>query len=303
MKKLLFFLSFLTASTFVFGQEASKDTTSTEYKIKTGKGKNMRVIIQKEGKNDTLDIDGPDSRKIMVITGKDKGDQQDSIYFEMPRRKSSRSRKKVSRTSYYFDFGWNALMNQGKFYDNGPLELNYFKSSGVNLGFQKSFGLIGQKFRISAGLGIESNNFRFRNNTTISRAGDLTRFDLDTANGKIFEKNKLTLTYLYLPLMLEFRSNPWKPSQSFNLSAGAEIAYLLQSYTKQVISEGTTTQYFKVFEQRDFNLAPFKASLIARVGYGNFSLFVRYGLTDMFRNTPANPQAQSFMAGFTVIGF
>ncbi len=302
MKKLLALLTFLFTASFAFSQEAGKDTANTEYKIKTGKGKNMRVIIQKEGKNDTLDIDGPDSRKIMVISGKDKEDQ-DSIYFEMPRKRTSKSKKKVDRTSFFFDFGWNALMNKGEFYDSGPLELNYFKSSGINLGFQRSFGLIGEKFRIAAGLGLESNNFRFRNNTNISRTGDLTNFDIDTTSGRVFDKNKLTLTYLYVPLMLEFRSNPWKPSQSFNISAGAEVGYLLQAYTKQVYAEGTTTQYHKVFEQRDFNLAPFKASLIARVGYGNFSMFVRYGLTEMFRNTPNNPQAQSFMAGFTVIGF
>lgn len=294
----------MVSASLAFGQEAGKDTSNTEYKIKTGKGKNMRVIIQKEGKNDTLDIDGPDSRKIMVITGKEKGEDQDSIYFEMPRKRPTKSKKKnVDRTSFYFDFGWNALMNQGTFYDNGPLELNYFKSSGINLGINRSFNLIAEKFRLAVGLGLESNNFRFRNNTNIERVGDVTRFEIDTTSGRIFDKNKLTLTYLYVPLMLEFRSNPWKPSKSFNISAGAEVAYLLQSYTKQVYSEGTTTQYHKVFEQRDFNLSPFKASLITRVGYGNFSLFVRYGITEMFRNTPNNPQAQSFMAGFTVIGF
>ena len=113
MKNWLILTVLIASTSFAHAQEVAKDSSSKEYKLRTGKGKNMRVIIQKEGKNDTLDIDGPDSRKIMVITGKDKGEEQDSIYFEMPRKRTKKSRKKsVSRNSFYFDFGWNALMNK-----------------------------------------------------------------------------------------------------------------------------------------------------------------------------------------------
>ena len=87
---------------------------------------------------------------------------------------------------------------------------------------------------------------------------------------------------------------------SFHLAAGALFSYRLGSKTKQKYSEDGKD--YKVKNRNDFNMNPFRASLAARVGYGQFTLFANYSITEMFEDNDG-PEIYPFTVGISLAAF
>ncbi|MFO7873950.1 MAG: DUF2807 domain-containing protein [Bacteroidales bacterium] len=181
------------------------------------------------------------------------------------------------------------------------MDLEYNRSIQVDLNIWEqelvlargNNGLLG----LVSGIGFSWNNYRFSNNIKLVHGEDELRHYTDTIHE--LEKNKLTVSHMNVPLMLEFQHNPFGGS-NFHAAAGINAGLRLRSHTKQVYQlEGERT---KDKEYRDFHLVPFRYAAIARIGWGRINLFASYSLNSMFRDDKG-PELYPFNVGIRIINF
>jgi hypothetical protein len=291
MKKYILFLAVLgLAATAASAQDAP-----------TAPEKDKKIIIKfKDGKWDTTyvdlaeedEIDDEESDSDMDDFKKDMKELKDELSKIKPKKKG------IDKSYFYIDLGFNSLMQNGGLNltgKNAPMSLNQGNSFGWGFSWARSENLIAQKLRFQYGLGFEFNNYSFRRDSSVSIAGDSINF-VGAAAGLV--KNRLNVNYLTIPLMLQFSSNPYKMSKSFNISAGAELGIRLgKMNTRQEYSLPNETKQ-TVMTSGGFNAAPWKLSLLGRVGYGKMDVMVRYSLTTLFEQyVNTNPDVTPVMAG------
>ncbi len=266
IKTILILLSFISGS--LIAQE--KDSTS----------------------NDTTKITW--GKKKILIIGNDSWEDEDDDEPKTP----------AQRYNHFagLDIGVNGFVSPNNSLDLQKeaqfLDLNYGKSIVVGLNvWEQYIPIAKEKFGIVTGLGIEYANYDLDNDIDIFHDKDTT-FGFENLN-KSINKNKFKTTYLNLPLMLE--TNIGKDAQhSFHLAAGALIGYRLGSKTKQKYSENG--EGYKVKNRGDYNLNPWRLSATARVGYGDFTFFASYSLTELFEDNKG-PEVYPFTIGISLITF
>lgn len=155
------------------------------------------------------------------------------------------------------------------------------KSIGMDINLMDAVIYSYRSFGVVMGLGIESNNYRFANNVSITKDGQgNTMIDNSfTERGIHLSKSKLTTTYLNIPLLLQFKFP--RSSGSFGsgyVSAGVIAGIRLQSYTKTISAELGKQKVFN-----DFNLRNFHFGFMASVGYAGFNVTAKYYPHSIFR--------------------
>ena len=152
-------------------------------------------------------------------------------------------------------------------------DLRNKKSVDVNIWlFMQRLNLIKHVVNLKYGLGVELNNYRYRDN--IRFATDPTSVYMDTIS---YSKNKLAADYVTVPFMLNFNFTP-KLEHGFGLSVGASAGYLYSSRQKLISPE---TGKFKVHD--DFDLNPWKISWIGELQLGPVKLYGSYATKSMFK--------------------
>ncbi len=210
-------------------------------------------------------------------------------------------KKKVDKELFLIDIGANGFMQNGGLNLGGsslPLrtENGLNKSIGWGFTFARTENLIAQKLRFQYGLGFEFNNYRLRDDSVLTTRRD-TVFFAAPANGAL-TRNTLHMSWINFPVMLHFTSNPYKRSRAFNLAVGAELGLRIGNLRNTQRYDLGNDIYQEVRTSGPQNTMPWKASLVARAGYGDVDVFVRYGITEMFRqNGPNNPSVNPVMAG------
>jgi len=175
------------------------------------------------------------------------------------------------------------------------LELDYAKSLqlGLNI-FEKDFHIYKNYVNIVTGLGFDFNHYAFQNNITLN--GDTTYLSAITDSTIDYKKNKLNITYIKIPLMLEFNTSK-NPNKNLHIAVGAEFAYRIHAVTKQKYD--ANDKHIKIRQRDDFNLEPFRYSAVARIGYNDVTIFANYGLNRLFKKDKG-PQVYPFTIGVTV---
>jgi hypothetical protein len=200
-----------------------------------------------------------------------------------------------------FELGVNGLLNKDMALANPAgyefLDQNYAKSIAVSINFfEQNVNLISQHLGLVTGMGITWNNYRFSNdNTKLTHEGEFDGF-FDTDATKNYEKSKLVVSYLRVPLMLEFQTNSKMKANSFHLSGGVVGAVRIGSHSK-IIYNGNKSK-----DRSDFYINPFKVDAIAKIGWGVINLYGTYSLTEMFRSNKG-PEVYPFEIGITLAAF
>ncbi len=156
-----------------------------------------------------------------------------------------------------------------------PSEFKLITGKSINFNvwlIMQRLNVYKHKLNLIYALGVEMNNYRFARNITYI-PGYPTTIIRDTVN---FSKNKLFASYLTVPLMLNFNSNPVRPGRSFEMSLGLSAGYLVKSRTKQISAERG-----KVRRTDDFNLNKWRVGLTGELGYGPVKLYGNYALTPL----------------------
>ncbi len=165
------------------------------------------------------------------------------------------------------------------------MDLNTGKSFNWNINmFEQSFGLFSRHVGLVTGIGFEFNNYRFDNGNSIEKDDDGNIVGLDFGPTYNIDKSKLTTIYLICPLLLEFQipvSND--KDKNIHISGGVVGGIKAGSYTKVKYSDNGKPGKNKTKD--DFNLAPYRYGVTARIGYGDLNLFATYYLTPMFEKS------------------
>lgn len=169
-------------------------------------------------------------------------------------------------------------LNQGK-----SIEFN-FNFYELNIGLAKNYvGLV-------SGMGFSFNNYRFENAYTIVKGQSRTEpVSLDENN---LAKTKLAVSYLNVPLLLEFQIPVNQHEGRLFLNAGIVGGVKIGSHTK--VKYGNN----KEKDRSGFNINSFNYAATARVGYKDVSLFAKYSLTPLFASGKG-PELTPFTIGIS----
>jgi hypothetical protein len=246
------------------------------------------VIVKKNSVKDSTK-----KKTITISSGTD-----DFFDIKIGRLDKSKKLKNVSTNWFIFDLGFTNV-NDKTNYTNAQAS-NYFvsnpsgakptassfnlingKSSNFNIWFfMQKINLAKHKLNLKWGVGYEMFNFRYEKSLSFRNQPENYIF-LDTIS---FSKNKLYANYLTIPLMLNYCSNPSKKS-AFTASAGVSVGYLIGSRNKQI-----SEQRGKQKINGNFDLEPFKVSMVGEIGLGPIRLYGSYALNNMFKSTTSIDQ-------------
>ncbi len=175
------------------------------------------------------------------------------------------------------------------------LELDYARSRSFSWNVaQYNFHIYKNYINLVTGAGFEWNSYVFKQNVTLATDVNMISAMNDSID---FTKNKLKSTWVKAPLMIEFNTNK-DENKSFHIAVGAEIGYnIFRNRQKQEYMYKGEEQKRKTKD--DFNINPFRYSLVARVGFGRYTLFANYGMSELFKANQG-PQVYPFSMGINI---
>jgi hypothetical protein len=262
--------------------------------------------IKVQRNEDTIRIGG------MIILKKGESDEKKRVTVTVGNRKARKAHANISTSSFIFDIGlsnWTDKTNYASATANGDivnkpglpdlsandLKLKTIKSVNINIWFfMQRLNLVKHYVNLKYGLGLELNNYRFKNNISFNEGGmnpynptQHVSHPFIFRDSVSFSKNKLAADYVTVPLMLNFRTNPDYSDKGLSLSVGISMGYLYSSRNKQ-----KSESRGKEKNREDYDLEKWKFSYIGELGLGPVRLYGSYSPKSIFKNelnfTPYN---------------
>ncbi|WP_305982110.1 outer membrane beta-barrel protein [Roseivirga thermotolerans] len=191
------------------------------------------------------------------------------------------------------------------------LRLNNFESKTVNITYYYDLPIGNSKFTFTPGLGLGLEKFSLKDNYTLTSSLDNTGnlvvapAQLTNQLSNVFEfgKSKFAANYVDIPLEIRFYKRKNQYSRGLRAALGGKVGLLYSSFTKYKW-EDTTGENHMVKNRADYGLTRFRYGVQGRVGFGGFSLFGYYELSDKFDVAPAGGEnTRNFTFGVSLTGF
>jgi hypothetical protein len=197
-----------------------------------------------------------------------------------------------------FQFGWAGWAGK-------PDSINTkgFPKS-VNLYFMFDFPVkTNQKISIGIGAGFGSDHIYFDKMYLGIKDLTTTLTIDDRSDTAYFDKYKLAVSYLEAPLEFRYTQNPMQSNKSFKAAIGMKVGTITNAHTRgkdYVGAAGGTNEYIqKELSKRFINKTRFVAT--GRVGYGIFSVFGSYQISQLFKDGLA-PEVHPWAIGLQISG-
>jgi hypothetical protein len=160
------------------------------------------------------------------------------------------------------------------------------------------------KLSVAIGVGVASDHIKFKKTFVGIKEGTDVIPIVDRSDTNYFKKTKLVTTYLEAPLELRFTANPYSNHRSFKAALGLRAGFLINAHTRNKVlqsRQGNTINDYQVKESSKgfFNSTRFVG--MARVGWGNLSLFGSYQINALFKEG-RGPDVRPFSIGLTLSG-
>lgn len=207
------------------------------------------------------------------------------------------------------EFGLNNYLNKDYSLslksEDEYMSLNASRSIDFNFNFvQHSFGIIGNRFGLVTGLGFEFYNYFFRHNNSINtdaQGNVISRTYYDNSNNVInLEKSKLAMSFLTVPLLLEFQfPGHLNNNQRARIAVGVIGGLKLGSHTKVVYEQSGDRKKDKNHD--DFSINPFRYGFTARLGYKHVNIFSDFYPVSLFQKNKG-PELYPFSIGLAFVG-
>lgn len=261
MKKIIIlfilFFSFLS-----FSQENDSDKKdSTRLVI----GNKVYKIYHKKGAIDKIEVEEKDT------TNKTKKEEN---------KTEVKSWKKYGHWGG-MDFGFTSLLNSNgtsSFQKQPFLENDPSKSFYISLNLiEHKFPIIGNYFGITTGLGFDWKKIGIKNNLKLNYNADSV-WTLSDVNYR-YDKNVLRVTYLNIPLFLEFNTSV-NAKKSWFFMFGLVGGMRIGSKFIQQLKDQQNNINNKI--NGDYALNPYKLDAAVRIGYKYVGVFTNYSLIPMF---------------------
>jgi hypothetical protein len=166
----------------------------------------------------------------------------------------------------------------------GNFSTGVWGSRTFNVYYQYEFRLFHSPFAIVPGLGLSLERFKLKNNYTVGYTtpahDEIALIPPAEAGVPDISKSMLIANYFEVPIELRFSTKPNDPARSFNISFGARVGVLYDSFTKLKYKEDGETKKLK--NKQDYHLTQFRYGLMSRIGFGDFSIVGYYNLTPLF---------------------
>ena len=188
------------------------------------------------------------------------------------------------------------------------IALNNFQSKTVNITYFYDLPLGNSKFTFTPGIGLGLEKFSFEDNYTLSSeinngALEVTAEQLSQPDVFEYGKSKLGANYLDIPLEFRFYSRKNQYSRGFRAAIGGKVGVLYSSFTKFKYEDSLGDNHM-VKNRANYGLNRFRYGVQARVGFGGFSLFGYYELSDKFETPPAGGEdTNNLTFGIALTGF
>lgn len=168
------------------------------------------------------------------------------------------------------DFGYETLTNNPpgldfKWYNNG---LN------IQIFYDQLFGQTGFSGAVGVGFSTQSyySNKQIRRDTT--RLNDYSTW-VDPE--RPYNKNKISTSYIDIPLELRYRSKIDDWGYRWKFSVGGKVGFLIDTHDKLVDKNNIK---YKTYYFPDMNRV--RAGLVARAGYGKINFTAFFSMTEFF---------------------
>lgn len=254
-------------------------------------GKKRRLKIQLPDKEGSMIFLEPDT----TIMPFDEGSNGES--HRVSKSKSS-SRPIFGLTFSRIDFGLTRPMQDGGFKMEGENEIfNYRPSKTWNFGFdvfQVGYRF-NKTFRTFLSAGFDWTYYRLNQDYIFDPEGNPYVDKALRPEG--LRRNKLTSTYLRLPLTFEFRSSNNSGWGRTRFAFGPVGGFLLKGTQRYKLDDGK-----KIKDKGDYDFTPFQYGAFARFGVGSLGIYGKYYFNEIFANAPENAGMNNFTFGLT-LGF
>ena len=239
--------------------------------------------------SDSTTTDGSGKKRISVSIDINDNSKKDTI-----KKESKPAGFSFKLTAARLDLGFAKLRDNGSFSlspANSFLDYNSWKST--NFGFDVlEFGYrVNRNFKIYLSGGFDWVHLRLENDITIQRNAPVLDYTTDAIS---YDKNRFSSSYLRIPLSFEFKSNSDKKGKKTYFVFGPDAGFLINGRVKQKSSENGKQKF-----DDDYHFTQFRYGGFARVGYGGGGLFIKYYVSDMFENSPAQKGLKAMAFGLT----
>jgi hypothetical protein len=169
---------------------------------------------------------------------------------------------------------------------------------GVDI-MEYNIGFSNNRFGMAVGLGFNFNNYRFKNYYRIYNTDEKVVSTIDTLTD--FTKTKMTVSYIKLPVVIEFQSKRNKKGNSvFYINAGGYIAYKLSSHMKYNYRENGDKIKDKTYQ--GFYIDPLQYGVSVQFGISFIEIYAEYNLSSMFKNND-DLNVNQFSVGVVLVNF
>jgi Outer membrane protein beta-barrel domain len=168
---------------------------------------------------------------------------------------------------FYFGFSFNLMQNKPQSYQSSKI------SPSFTAGFLRDMPVNKKRTKsIALGMGLTYN--KFAHDLIVSE--NQGKIEYLTTN---FDRNKLELITLDLPLELRWRTSTTESHEFFRIYTGVKLSYLVFSKSKFVTSEKTI-----VILGND-ELTKLRTSTYIAFGYNTWNGFISYGFLPIFKSS------------------
>ena len=195
------------------------------------------------------------------------------------------------------DFGLATLVDNKSFTLSPQNQfLRYRSWKTENVGFDVvQFGYrFNSAVRLYMSAGFDWTLIRLRDNITLAEHAPTLSYTQDNID---FSKNRLSSTYLRVPLAFEYRTHDDSDGTPFRFVFGPEGGLLISASQKQVSHQNGTQKF-----SSDYNLQKFRYGPFVRIGYGLIGVYAKYYMNDIFANSPDQKGLKDLSFGI-MLGF
>ena len=179
---------------------------------------------------------------------------------------------KYREDQFYATFSYNIMQGKPGGYSQ------YSFSSGMTAGFLRDMPVNQRRtYAIAAGLGYSYNNIK--HNLAVITINGANSYQI--AEEGNFDKNKLVLHYLELPLELRWRNSDPVSHKFWRIHLGFKVSWLFYDKAQYEPNSATTIKV-----RHDKNLNEFVYSAYIAAGWNTWNLHASYGITPLY-NSPA----------------
>jgi len=272
--------------------------------------KGLKVVVKEKSEIKSVNEKGDSitTKTVKIETTTEDGSEEESGLSELAELRKAFAKHKEEEEDDTPDFietkwntfglGFNNLINkEGKLEaDAGYSDFDIDGGKSVNLEWKivtQAMNLYKGKVRLIYGIGIDYNNYRFKDNVDLMRDSVPLDYSVNTTN---YKKNKLVTQYVNVPLMLNFKLGPKASDDELWISAGANFGYRIGSHQKQVWDDNGKKKN-KIKD--DYSLEQFRMGYEVQFGYNKIRLYGKYYPSSIFKQNEG-PDLRTVSAGILI---